>query len=102
MSDRTKEISLVNSINNYYKKLMKTIKEIIKKINNLELDFTIFNSRISEFANSTKHWDLDYKLLKRHIMLKTLIPLLLIIIVLLTMHFLFHVSQKWMHSTMNF
>lgn len=46
---------------------MKTIKNIINKIQDLEAEFDIFNSRILEFANSTNLWDIDQKLLDKYI-----------------------------------
>ena len=46
---------------------METIKKIIENINNLEQEFDIFNSRIIEFSESTKKWDIDTQLLKKYI-----------------------------------
>ena len=46
---------------------MITIKEIIENINELELEFDIFNSRILEFAKSTNNWDIDIEQLEKYI-----------------------------------
>lgn len=46
---------------------MKTLNEIIKKIEQLESDFDIFNSRIIEFADTTKKYDIDSDLLEKYI-----------------------------------
>ncbi len=46
---------------------MNEINNIIKKIEKLEEDFNLFNERIFEFANSTKNWNIDIKLLNNYI-----------------------------------
>lgn len=46
---------------------MNEINNIIKKIEKLEEDFNLFNERIFEFANSTKNWNIDKKLLNNYI-----------------------------------
>jgi len=46
---------------------MQNIEEIIQKINELDSDFETLNSRISEYANSTKYESIDYELLNFYI-----------------------------------
>jgi len=46
---------------------MQNIEQIIKKIEKLEWDFEMLNSRILEFANSTKKESLDFELLNFYI-----------------------------------
>ncbi len=46
---------------------MKTIKEIINNLQDLESEFNLFNSRIFEFAKSTNKWDIDKSLLEKYI-----------------------------------
>ncbi len=46
---------------------MTTIKEIIKKIDDLESEFNLFNSRILEFAKSTNNSNIDAELLNKYI-----------------------------------
>lgn len=46
---------------------MKIINNIIKKIEELESDFELFNSRLIEFANTTSNSDIDPELLEKYI-----------------------------------